>query len=166
MQTNWIVKKCIFHDRINHVKKSDTHFLLQRQSLHFMIWFHRRFNKKTSKFWMKSNEFHQMTNYQFNKRYNQQFQFFNVRIFRKIDRKHKFFTTKFKKSIFKIILFARKYYTNDLKSFSINDWICQFIQKCNRFNQQFTFFNHQLWNSAQIVPTWKLCAILQWWNEK
>ena len=35
MQKNQIVKKYIFHDRINHVEKSNIHFLLQR-SLHFM----------------------------------------------------------------------------------------------------------------------------------
>ena len=70
---------------------------------------------------MKSNEFHQMTNHQFNKRYNQQFQFFNVQMFREIDRKHEFFATKFKKSIFEIFLFAQKHHTNDSKSFSIDD---------------------------------------------
>ena len=70
---------------------------------------------------MKSNEFYQMTNHQFNKRHNQQFQFFNVRMSREIDREHEFFATKFKKLIFEIILFARKHHTNDSKSFSIDD---------------------------------------------
>ena len=70
---------------------------------------------------MKSNEFHQMTNHQFNKCYNQQFQSLNVRMFREIDRKHEFFATKFKKSILEIILFAQKHHTNDSKSFNIDD---------------------------------------------
>ena len=86
-----------------------------------MIRFHRRFKKFFRKFQMKSNKFDKMTNYQFDKRYNQQFQFFNVRMFREIDRKHEFFATKFKKSIFEIILFARKHHTSNSKSFNIDD---------------------------------------------
>ena len=62
-----------------------------------------------------------MTNHQFDKRHNQQFQFFNVRMFREINRKHEFFATKFKKLIFEIILSAQKHPTNDSKSFSIDD---------------------------------------------
>ena len=70
---------------------------------------------------MKSNKFDQMTNHQFDRRYNQQFQFFNVRMFREIDQKHEFFATKFKKSICEDFLFIRKHHTNDLKLFSIDD---------------------------------------------
>ena len=121
MQTNRIVKKCIFHDRIDHVEKSDIHFLLQRRSLHFMIRFHRRFKEILRKFRMKSNEFDKMTNHQFDKRHNQQFQSLNVRMFREIDRKHEFFATKFKKLICENFLFTRKHYTNDLKLFNIDD---------------------------------------------
>ena len=166
MQTNWIVRKCIHHNCIDHVEKSDIHFLLQRRSVHFMIWFHRNTAKILQKFRVKLNEFNQITNHQFNRRYNQQFQFFHVWMFREIDRKHESSATKFKKSICENFLFTRKYYTNDSKSFSIDDWIRQFIKRRNRFNQQFTFFDHQLWNSAQIIRTRKLCAILQWWNEE
>ena len=46
MQTNWIVKKCIFDNCINHVEKSDIYFLLQRRLLHFIIWFYQHFKKK------------------------------------------------------------------------------------------------------------------------
>ena len=86
-----------------------------------MIRFYRRIKKILRKFRMKSNEFDQITNYQFDKRHNQQFQFFNVQMFREVDRKHEFFATKFKKSIFEIILSARKHHTNDSKSFNIDD---------------------------------------------
>ena len=134
MQTNWIVKKRIHHDCIDHVEKSDIHFLLQRRSIHFMIWFHRNTAKILQKFRMKSNEFNQMTNYQFNRRYNQQFQFFNVWMFCEIDRKHEFFATKFKKLICENFLFTQKHYTNDSKSFNIDDWIRQFIKRRNWFN--------------------------------
>ena len=43
-----------------------------------------------------------MTNHQFNRRHNQQFQFFNVRMFREIDWKHEFFATKFKNQFSKL----------------------------------------------------------------
>ena len=70
---------------------------------------------------MTTNEFDQMTNYQFDRRHSEQFQFFNVRMFNKIDRKYKSFTTKFKKSIREILLFAQKHHTSDSKSFSVDD---------------------------------------------
>ena len=88
------------------VKKLNTDFLLQHQSIHFMIWFYWNFTKIFRNFWMKFNKFDQMKNYYFDWRYNQQFQFFNVQIFREIDRRHEFFATKFKKLICKIFLFT------------------------------------------------------------